>query len=171
MASANVLNVKTKKSENPKTGIDQAAREQIAKHLSVVLADTYMLVVRSHVYHWNVVGPLFKSIHDLTEQHYENMFKAADDIAERIRALGYPAPVDADHLKMTIDISAPGKGMPSAKVMVEELVKAHEKIAAEMRDVAEFAGENADPVTEDLLTERLAFHEQAVWMLRALVTD
>ncbi|WP_417669695.1 Dps family protein [Roseibium sp.] len=171
MASSNVLNVKTKQNEELKTGIEADAREQIAKHLSVILADTYILVVRSHIYHWNVVGPLFKSIHDLTEEHYENMFKAADDIAERIRALGHPAPVNAADIEMKINIAAPGKGMPSAKTMVEDLVASHEKLSAEMRDMAEYAGDNSDPVTEDLLTERIAFHEQAAWMLRALITE
>lgn len=171
MTATNVLNVTTNKSEPLKNGISDKAREQIAKHLSVILADTYVLVVRSHIYHWNVVGPLFKSIHELTEEHYENMFKAADDIAERIRALGFPAPVNADSLKMSIDISGAAGGMPSAKVMVEDLVKAHEKLSAQMRDMAEFAADNSDPVTEDMLTERLAFHEQATWMLRALITE
>lgn len=169
--ASNVLNVKTQKSETVKTGIDADVREQTAKHLSVLLADTYLLVVKSHLYHWNVVGPLFKSIHELTEEHYEDLFKATDVLAERIRALGHRAPVNADGIKMELNIATPGKGMPSAKAMVEDLVSDHEKLAAEMRGVAEYAGENGDPVTEDMLTARIGFHEQAAWMLRAIVSD
>ncbi|MBD8876621.1 DNA starvation/stationary phase protection protein [Roseibium polysiphoniae] len=171
MANTNVLNVTTKKSEKVNTGIEKDVREQIAKHLSVILADTYLLVIKSHLYHWNVVGPLFKSIHDLTEEHYEDMFAAADDIAERIRALGHRAPVNAAEISMDLKIVTPQNGMPNAHSMVEDLVKSHERIAAEMRDMAEYAGDNADVVTEDMLTARIAFHEKAAWMLRALIAE
>ena len=79
--------------ENVNFGLDDKARETIAQNLSAILADTYALLVKTHIYHWNVVGPLFHSIHEMTEEQYNDLFKATDEIAERIRALGYRAPV------------------------------------------------------------------------------
>jgi len=170
MSTTQVLKVETPKSDHLKTGVSDEVREQLAKHLSVVLAETYMLTVKSHLYHWNVVGPMFKSIHDLTEEHYEDLFAATDVLAERIRALGHRAPVNVQEGVLNLSIHLPTTGMPSAQDMVEDLVRCHEIIAAEMRDMASYAGDNDDPVTEDLLTERIGFHEKAAWMLRALIT-
>ncbi|MFD1695887.1 Dps family protein [Roseibium aestuarii] len=171
MAKAQVLDVTPKPKEKLKTGIDTQSREKIAKHLSVALARTYILVVKSHLYHWNVVGPLFKSIHDLTEAHYEDMFAAADVIAERIRALGYQAPVDAGDFGISLADVLPKGKMPSAADMISDLVSDHEAISAQFRDIAGFAGDADDLVTEDMLTARIAFHEQASWMLRALLAE
>ena len=171
MSKAQVLKVSPKSEEKMKTGLESEAREQIAKHLSVALARTYVLVVKSHLYHWNVVGPLFKSIHDLTEEHYENLFAAADEIAERIRALGFRAPVEASDFGINLGEVLPKGKLPDAAGMIEDLVKDHETIAAQFRDIASFAGDQDDLVTEDMLTARIAFHEQACWMLRALITE
>ncbi|SDU32492.1 Dps family protein [Stappia sp. ES.058] len=168
---AGVLNIETPKTESVKTGVSSEVREQLAKHLSVILADTYCLTVKSHLYHWNVVGPLFKSIHDLTEEHYENLFAATDDLAERIRALGHRAPFNLQDGKLDLTIELPTDGIPDAHAMVEDLVTQHETISARMRDMAKYAGDNGDVVTEDLLTERITFHEKAAWMLRALITE
>ncbi|MTI42182.1 starvation-inducible DNA-binding protein [Roseibium hamelinense] len=168
---SNVLKVETPKSEPIKTGVSADVRAQLAKHLSVMLAESYMLTVKSHLYHWNVVGPLFKSIHDLTEEHYEDMFAATDELAERIRALGHRAPVNVQDGKLNLTIQLPSGGMPDAHDMIADLVESHETISAEMRDMATYAGDNGDVVTEDLLTERITFHEKAAWMLRALITE
>jgi len=168
---SSVLSIETPRADTLKTGIADDVREQLAKHLSVLLAETYMLTIKSHLYHWNVVGPLFKSIHDLTEQHYENLFAATDELAERIRALGHRAPVNVEENKLNLSISLPSDGMPDAHDMVRDLVQSHEIIAAEMRDMATYAGDNGDVVTEDLLTARITFHEKAAWMLRALITQ
>lgn len=167
---SSVLKIETPQVDDIKTGIPDDVREQLAKHLSVILAETYMLTIKSHLYHWNVVGPMFKSIHDLTEQHYENLFAATDDLAERIRALGHRAPVNVEENKLNLSISLPN-GMPDAEAMIRDLVQSHEMIAAEMRDMATYAGDNGDMVTEDLLTARITFHEKAAWMLRALITQ
>jgi starvation-inducible DNA-binding protein len=167
---SSVLNIETPKVDDLKTGVSDDVRAQLAKHLSVILAETYMLTIKSHLYHWNVVGPLFKSIHDLTEGHYENMFAATDELAERIRALGHRAPVNVEEGKLNLTIALPSGGMPDAHDMIQDLVNSHETISAEMRDMATYAGDNGDVVTEDLLTERITFHEKAAWMLRALIT-
>lgn len=168
---SNVLNIETPKNEPIGTGIADEVREQLAKHLSSILAKTYMLTVKSHLYHWNVVGPLFKATHDLTEEHYENLFAATDELAERIRALGHCAPANLHEGKLNLSISLPTDGMPSAHEMITDLVQSHETLSAQLRDMATFAGENDDVVTEDLLTERITFHEKAAWMLRAIITE
>ncbi|WP_296420144.1 Dps family protein [Pseudooctadecabacter sp.] len=139
----------------------------IADGLSDVLADTYRLLFKTHTYHWNVEGPLFYSIHNLTETQYENMFKAADELAERIRALGQFAPYTmADILGRSVvqDEDA----LPSAGDMCEILAADHERAAHRLHALVELSGDHKDPVTEDLATERSAFHEQAAWMLRAI---
>lgn len=171
MSESNVLNVTTRDSVEVKSGIDTKVREQLAKHLSLILADNYVLTIKSHIYHWNVVGPLFKPIHDLTEEHYEDLFEASDVIAERIRALGHQAPMNAGEIDLKLSIPTPSKSMPSAHDMIADLVKHHETISAEMRDLGAYAGDNGDLVTEDLMTARITFHEKAAWMLRAMLAE
>lgn len=152
------------------TGLKASYRKTMSKDLSNILAATYRLTIKSHVYHWNVVGPVFKSIHDLTEEHYNALFGATDIIAERIRALGYLAPVSFD---MTASF-APGKSdvdQSSAHDMVADLITEHEQAVRDMREAASKAGDNDDMVTEDMLTARLTFHEKALWMLRAIVAN
>lgn len=157
------------KTSNAHNGISADAREKIAEKLSALLVDNYVLTLKSHLYHWNIVGPTFKSIHDLTEEHYEDLFQASDDLAERVRALGHVVPIGEHTLEMALTVSAPGSDVPNAETMISDLVDQHDLIAAEMRDVAGLAGEHKDLVTEDLLTSRIAFHEKAAWMLRAML--
>jgi membrane protein len=146
------------------TGVRHA--EAVAKALADVLAGTYRLVFKTHAYHWNVEGPLFYPIHKLTEEQYEDMFHAADELAERIRALGVLAPsrmADVVSLSVVEDC----KELPSAIEMCEELASDHERVAHRMHALVKLAEENNDPLTADLATARSAFHEQAAWMLRA----
>lgn len=168
---SSVLTIETPEKDQVRTGVSDKARDQLAGHLSVLLAETYLLTIKSHLYHWNVVGPLFKPIHDLTETHYEDLFAATDDLAERIRALGHRAPVNVEDGKLNLSVTLPNGGLPDAHDMIKDLVQSHEILSAEMRDVAKYAGDNEDLVTEDLLTARITFHEKAAWMLRALITD
>ncbi|RKF06924.1 DNA starvation/stationary phase protection protein [Oceaniradius stylonematis] len=152
------------------TGIDEAAREKIAQALSAILTDTYYLVIKSHIYHWNVVGPMFHAIHNMTEEQYTNLFQAADDIAERIRALGHKAPIaDAagpNQAVVSMDASA-----KSAHDMVADLIDDHEAAIRKMREAADMAEEMSDFVTHDLLVGRMTYHEQVVWMWRSLITE
>lgn len=151
-------------------GLDGNYHKSMAEKLSAILADTYQLTVKSHVYHWNVVGPLFKPLHELTEEHYNALFAATDILAERIRALGSLAPVSMDELSR---FAPEGKKIPdlSAADMVEDLIDTHEAAVRKMREAAGIAGDNGDVVTEDMLTARMAFHEQALWMLRSIIAD
>lgn len=155
-------------SEPVKSGVRDV--ETIADALCDVLADTYRLTFKTHAYHWNVTGPLFYSVHKLTEEQYENTFAAADELAERIRALGQLAPMRMDDIMKRSRVEDP-KDAPATGEMVEDLARDHELLAHRLHAVVELAGDHNDPVTEDLATERAAFHEQAVWMLRAIAAD
>jgi starvation-inducible DNA-binding protein len=139
----------------------------MANRLSGILAGTYQLTIKSHIYHWNVVGPLFKPLHELTEEHYNALFEATDIIAERIRALGHLAPVsfgDAGNFAP----NAKDVDHASAKSMIGDLIASHEEAVRQMREAGGKAGDAGDLVTEDMLTARLTFHEKALWMLRAI---
>lgn len=152
-----------------KTSVETGVRnaDAIARALSDVLADTYRLIFKTHAYHWNVEGPLFYSVHNLTEGQYENMFKAADAIAERVRALGHIAPFQLAQIIETSVVSDKDE-LPSAGDMCLDLAADHERIAHRLHALVELAGDRNDPVTDDLATARSAFHEQAAWMLRSL---
>ena len=151
-----------------KSGVQN--RDTLVDAIADVLADTYRLTFKTHAYHWNVEGPLFYSVHNLTEGQYENMFAAADDLAERIRALGKMAPTT---LAALTDQSAvtDRDGKLSAGEMCADLARDHERVAHRLHALIKIAGDNNDPVTEDLATARSAFHEKAAWMLKALCAD
>lgn len=152
------------------TGIEPADQAKIAKGLAEALGDTYTLLIKTHVYHWNVVGPLFVPLHELLEAHYRDLFDATDEIAERIRALGQPAPVSFAKMAALADVKEE-TGARSAAGMVAQLIKDHERLAKSFREIAGDADEADDLVTADLLTGRLKFHEKAIWMLKAIVAE
>ena len=158
--------------QTQRTDTDTGVRDTraVADGLTNILADTYRLVFKTHAYHWNVTGPLFFSVHNLTEQQYENMFKAADALAERIRALGEVAPMSLSTVTGNSVISDKGERM-SAREMVIDLANDHERIAHRLHDLIDVAADHRDPVTEDLATARAAFHEEATWMLRATAAE
>lgn len=141
----------------------------VADALTDVLADTYRLVLKSHIYHWNVTGPLFVPLHDMTEEHYTDMFTAADVLAERIRALGRPALIAPADLAARQDDQNADASL-SAERMIKDLLSDHETLAAKMRALVDTAETAADPVTADLATARANFHEKAAWMLRSMAT-
>lgn len=138
----------------------------VAQGLTEALADTYRLVFKTHAYHWNVEGPLFYSVHNLTDAQYGDMFDAADEIAERIRALGQLTPFRLSEI-IAASVVKDATALPDAIAIVEDLARDHEKVAKRMHGVIELADKHKDPVTVDLLTRRSGFHEKAAWMLRA----
>ncbi len=149
-------------------GIAKEAREKLAGELSALLADTYTLYLKTHNYHWNVTGPMFQTLHVMFEEHYTELAMAVDEIAERIRAIGFPAPGSyAAYLKLTSIAEA--EGVPAATGMVADLVKAHETVVRTARGVLGSASEAGDDVTADLATQRLQIHEKTAWMLRSLL--
>lgn len=152
------------------TGISSENREEVAKRLGVVLADSYQLFIKTQGVHWNVAGPLFYAIHNLTEEHYTNLFEAVDALAERIRALGFKAPASYTkygELSAIDDHDEPA----SAAEMVEMLAKDHETVCRSLRGAIEFCEGKNDFVTADIITARLAWHEEAIWMLRASLAN
>lgn len=152
-------------SDEINTGV--ADTEAMAQGVEHMLADTYRLIFKTHAVHWNVEGPMFYAVHNLTEEHYNDMFDAADEIAERIRALGHLAPASLSSIvsnSVVKDDATP----TSAGDMCEDLAADHERVARRLHALISIAGETRDPVTEDMATARAAFHEKAAWMLRAI---
>lgn len=144
------------------------ARERLAEQLRGSVADTHSLMVKTQGFHWNVTGPLFVSLHELTERQYTDLFEAADDLAERIRALGEPSPGSYREL-MEAAVVEDGDGKPhTAQEMVETLARDNEKVARRMKAASDLAAELGDKVTEDMLIGRMQTHEQNAWMLRAI---
>ncbi|MCA8880962.1 MAG: DNA starvation/stationary phase protection protein [Rhodobacteraceae bacterium] len=153
---------------NVETGVANTAK--LAKKLEGILADTYRLVFKTHAYHWCVEGPLFYAVHNLTESQYQDMFAAADVLAERMRALGHLTPMRFDQMASKSSIKDRGGELP-AGAMIADLMDDHEAMAARLHDLAALAAENKDIVTEDLAVARSAFHEKAAWMLRSLAAS
>ena len=149
-------------------GIDERARGEIAEGLSRVLADTYTLYLETHNFHWNVTGPMFQTLHLMFETQYNELALAVDLIAERIRALGYPAPgTYADYAKLSsIRETA---GVPKAEKMIELLVEGQEAVARTARSIFPIVDQVNDEPTADLLTQRMQLHEKNAWMLRSLL--
>ena len=149
-------------------GIADKDRAATAKGLSRVLADTYTLYLQTHNFHWNVEGPMFNTLHLMFMEQYTELWNALDAIAERIRALGFPAPgTYAQFAKLTSIEEA--EGVPQAMEMVRILVKGHEAVARTARGVFPTAEKSSDESTVDLLTQRLQIHEKTAWMLRSLL--
>ena len=151
-------------------GIAEAQRKEIVAGLSALLADSYTLYLMTHNFHWNVTGPQFNSLHTMFMAQYTEQWNALDLIAERIRALGFPAPgTYKEYVKLASIREV--EGVPSADAMVRHLVVAQETTARTARTL--FAAVNAanDQPTADLLTQRLDVHEKTAWMLRSLLAD
>ena len=153
-----------------KTGIDKADRTQVAAQLAKMLADGYAVYLKTHGYHWNVRGPEFFALHNLLEQQYREQWEALDLIAERIRGLGELAPQGYGAFANLTSIKD-GDPEKSAPAMLEELMRDHETVIATARQVLLTAQEDGDDVTVDLMTQRLAAHEKAAWMLRATLGE
>ena len=148
------------------TGLAEAPRKEIADKLAHLLADTYTLYIKTHGYHWNVTGPMFRSLHLMFEEQYMELRDAVDEIAERMLALGHQAPASyAEFAELTAVEDEPG--VPEAMDMVRRLVAAHETVVRTARGVVVVAGEAGAVATADLATVRIETHEKTAWMLRA----
>ncbi len=150
------------------TGIPEEERKNVAEGLSRLLADSYTLYLKTHNFHWNVTGPMFQSLHAMFEEHYTELATAVDEIAERIRALGEPAPGSYAAFARLSSIKE-SEDVPQAEEMVRQLVEAHEAVAKTARGVLPIADAGDDEVTMGLLADRLAVHEKTAWMLRSMI--
>ena len=149
-------------------GIDEKQRKQIAGDLARLLADSYTLYLKTHNYHWNVTGPLFNTLHQMFEQQYTELAIAVDEIAERIRALGEPAPGSYRAYAKLTTIEEE-EAVPSAEEMIRQLVKGQEAVVRTARSAFKAAEAANDEPTADLLTQRMQVHEKNAWMLRSMV--
>jgi len=149
-------------------GIADEDRKNIADGLSHLLADTFTLYLKTHNYHWNVTGPMFNTLHLMFMEQYTEMWGAVDAIAERIRALGYPAPGSYSAFARLSSIADESES-PNALAMVTNLVKGHEAVVRTARRVFEIADKAGDQPTADVATQRLQIHEKTAWMLRSLL--
>jgi starvation-inducible DNA-binding protein len=149
-------------------GINDEDRRSIADGLSRLLADTYTLYLKTHNFHWNVTGPMFNTLHLMFETQYTELATAVDDIAERIRALGYPAPGSYREFARLATIPE-AEGVPSAEEMIRQLVDGQEAVARTARQLFPSTDAANDEPTADLLTQRMQIHEKTAWMLRALL--
>lgn len=150
------------------TGIPDATRQQIADGLSRLLADSYTLYLKTHNYHWNVTGPMFNTLHLMFEGQYTELALAVDLIAERIRALGFPAPGSYAQFSALSSIKEETDS-PDAQEMIRRLVLAQESVVRTARSVFPIVGEAHDEPSADLLTQRMQVHEKNAWMLRSLL--
>ncbi len=144
-------------------------KNQIADALKPVLAESVQLYILTQNVHWNVVGPLFQSVHALTEEQYLELAPAIDEIAERIRTLGTKAPAGLTAFIALGEITD-GDENAAAEAMVKTLSAAHNQLAERIRPIIGQAGDAGDEVTAGLLTDRLNVHEKAQWMLNAMIS-
>ena len=151
-------------------GISEEDRRRVADGLSRLLADSYILYLKTHNFHWNVTGPMFQTLHLLFMAQYTEEWNALDLIAERIRALGFPAP---GSYKRFVELSsiAEEDGVPKATDMVRQLILGQEAVTRTAREAFLVADKANDQPTADLLTQRMEVHEKNAWMLRSLLED
>ncbi|MDY0072751.1 MAG: Dps family protein [Thauera sp.] len=149
-------------------GIPEEQRKKIVNGLSSLLADSYTLYLMTHNFHWNVTGPQFNSLHAMFMDQYTEQWNALDTIAERIRALGFPAPGTYREFVKLASIEEV-EGVPSAEEMVRHLVAAQEATARTARQLFDTVNEANDQPSADLLTQRIEVHEKTAWMLRSLL--
>ena len=149
-------------------GITKRDRESIAKNLAKLLADTYSLYLKTHGFHWNVTGPMFNTLHLMFETQYNELWLAADTLAERMRALDVYAPASYTQFGKLTAITEE-TGVPDWKAMVHQLVDGHEIAARTAREVFKVADKADDQPTADLATQRMQQHEKTAWMLRSLL--
>lgn len=152
-------------------GLKSADRKRVAQGLTRVLASTYMLYIKTHNYHWNVSGPLFQPLHSLFEEQYTFLAKTVDEVAERIRSLGYRAPGTMNEFLSLSHIKEDASdAQPEAEDMVTNLQQDHEAVSNAGRKLIHLAQDAGDDATSDLITKQIEFHEKTAWMLRSFLT-
>lgn len=149
-------------------GINEKDRAEIAEELGKLLADTYNLYLKTHNFHWNVTGPMFQTLHLMFETQYNELALAVDLVAERIRALGFPAPGTYSEFARLSSIKETA-GVPKAEEMIRLLVEGQEAVVRTARSIFPVVERASDEASADLLTQRIQLHEKTAWMLRSLL--
>jgi len=150
------------------TGLSPHTQQEIVNSLNKILANTYVLYVKTQGFHWNVTGPEFHSLHELFEEQYQALASAVDELAERTRALGAPALGSMAEFIALASLKE-ASGHLSGKDMIKQLLLDHESLTREIRASFALADQEEDEATVDLFTERMAYHEKQAWMLRSLL--
>jgi len=153
-----------------KTGIEREDRKKLANLLNEALASTYVLYAKTHAVHWNVVGQMFYGVHKLTDEQYNELATAIDTIAERVRAIGFPALGGLSNY-LEVSVVSDFRELTNTGEMLAQLAQDHQAVAAKLREAADEAEEVKDFYTHDLLTGRIGAHEEATWMLSSLIAD
>lgn len=146
--------------------MSQPNNAAVVDGLSVLLATSYSLYLKTHNYHWNVTGPMFTTLHTMFETQYTELALAVDEIAERIRSLGAFAPASYTAFAKLSTVEEEN-GRPRAEEMIRILTADQEKVSEAARRVVDAAETAGDKATADLATRRLDVHEKNAWMLRS----
>ena len=149
-------------------GLKEEDRNKLAEGLSKLLAESYMLYIKTHAFHWNVEGPMFHTLHQMFEEQYNELFSAVDEIAERIRALGCLAPGSYKSFLKLSSVKESEDNL-SADQLLRELLTAQETLIRTLRELISSANSAGDESTADLATTRMKQHEKVAWMLRSLL--
>lgn len=147
-------------------GLQKKERKLISDALARFLADTMGLYAKTHGYHWNVTGPSFKMLHDLFHEQYNELLEAADEIAERIRALGFYSPASFHEFIQLMSLEEE-KGIPEAMDMIRQLLMDHELMVRRGKEIFHISETAHDPVTSDLMVQRMEKHAHQAWILRS----
>ena len=158
----------TERSTEINIGISEKDRKTVCRGLNKLLADSYILYLKTQNYHWNVTGQMFQSLHLLFENQYQEQAIAVDGIAERIRALGEYAPGSFAAFSKVSSIKAESS-IPSTEEMIYNLIHGNEAVVTTAREIVSLADECEDDVTSDLMINRMQVHEKNAWMLRSLI--
>jgi starvation-inducible DNA-binding protein len=142
--------------------------KKVVDGVSQVLAETYVLYLKTHNFHWNVTGPMFQPLHSVFEEQYSELADAVDEVAERIRALGMRAPGSFSEFQSLSSIKE-ATGQPKAMDMIEKLLDDHETLSETANNTAVTAQESGDEATADLMIQRIQVHDKAAWMLRSFL--
>ena len=152
---------------NINIGLDQKVRKMISDHLGQLLAEEYFLYLKTLNFHWNITGDNFISLHQLLESHYEWLSETIDEIAERIRALGFVTPATNKELSSNVSMIKESSGNQTAKTMLGDLLESHEILINLLRKDIKVLGDTEDYGTQDLMIQWLTGHEKRAWMLRS----
>jgi starvation-inducible DNA-binding protein len=150
-------------------GISNGDRKKVADGLAKLLADSSILYLKTHNFHWNVEGPMFNTLHQMFMVQYTELWNALDLIAERIRALGEYAPGSYKKYAKLTSLTE-SEDVPNATEMIQQLLDGHEAVARTARSVFPAAEKAGDEASLDLLTQRIQLHEKTAWMLRSLLS-
>lgn len=151
---------------HPTTATKTNLQQKVADELTHLLADTYLLYLKTQNFHWNVKGPLFPALHTMFETQYQELAEAVDTIAERIRALGCYTPASLSHFQKLSSLKECNTEI-TAKEMIKILQKDHETISEHLLNIFSKAEKADDQATVDMLTERMRAHDKTAWMLRS----